>query len=169
MLSLNLYSLASSSRATHQHVLEPLRLRSQVNVSSILYNAHLETGMAPLYWWVWSIKVGVAAKFFRARFACILSNTPPTGYANDIYYYYMSFVRFKICQICTRPPYNVLNVCDEICTKISMLNVSRTLYMWSLTGFHLGGGRRGAPPPLNVATNHIYNGGRCKNLNGNGV
>ena len=64
MLSLALYSLASSSIATHQHVLEPLRLRSQVNVSLILYNAHLETGMAPLYWLVWSIKVGVAAKFF---------------------------------------------------------------------------------------------------------
>ena len=76
MLSLALYSLASSSIATHQHVLEPLRLQSQVNVSSILYNAHLETGMAPLYWWVWSIKVGVAAKFFRARFTGILSSTP---------------------------------------------------------------------------------------------
>ena len=45
-LSLALQSLASSSIATHQHVLKPLEPQSQVKVSSILNNAHLETGVA---------------------------------------------------------------------------------------------------------------------------
>ena len=68
-LNLALLSLASSSIATHQHISEP---RSQVQVSLILNNAHFKTGVAALNWWVWSIKVGVAAKFF----AHILSSTP---------------------------------------------------------------------------------------------
>ena len=76
MLSLALYSLASSSIATHQHVLEPLGLRSQVKLHSILNNAHLETGVAPLDWWVWSIKVGVATKFSCVLCAHIVKHPP---------------------------------------------------------------------------------------------
>ena len=64
MLSQALKSLASSSIATYQYVLEPLGPWSPVKVSSILNSAHLKMGTTALNWWVWSIKVGVSTKIF---------------------------------------------------------------------------------------------------------
>ena len=42
----------------------PLEAWSPVKVSLIFNSAHLKMGMTVLNWWVWSTKVGVAAKFF---------------------------------------------------------------------------------------------------------
>ena len=76
MLSQALKSLASSSIATYQHVLEPFGLWSPVKASLILNSAHLEIGVTALNWWVWSTKVGVSAKFLCVLCTHIIKHPP---------------------------------------------------------------------------------------------
>ena len=76
MLSQALYSQASSSIATYQHVLEPLGPWSPEKVSLNLNSAHLEMDVTVLNWWVLGVanKSGHGCKFF-VHFTHILSST----------------------------------------------------------------------------------------------